>query len=961
MRTSIGRFGAGLALVTLILGTGVGVGVEALGADAAGATTPIVVNDATDSATLAPSACTSGDGDCTLRSAIDAFNTGSSDMTIDLPDPTTLPTPESVYNVVSEIGGLAIDSTGHTLTITYTGTGVGIIQADATSGPVTINVLTIEPGATADISGVSIQDGNTSGDGGGILTDGTLTLSNSTVINNTASDSGGGIAQTEGETSLTLTDDVISANTAGLDGGGVFADSGDVTITGGTIGGINADETLGNTATDNGGGLALEQGQGTLSGVTIGGPALEDGNGADNGGGVYVTAADPSFSGDTIENNRVTDGDGGGVYLDSGTNTLTNETIQDNAANPGDGGGVYVTDGTNTFTGGSISGNVSNDGDGGGGVYIGDGTNSFSGGSVSDNQANEGGSGGGFDIEGGTDTLTDEAVGGNSADFDGGGVYLDGGTTTIAGSTVDANTAADGGAGVYTDSGDPLAVTSSTISNNTVLPGSGDNLAGSGGGIVSEDCNPITLTNDTITGNTAIAEGGGYLAIDCLPLGAGLQHPDAAGAHAGPAAATTTFVFDTVSGNSTGDTEGGGNIQLFHDDSTVSLGQTIVAGGIVGGLPTTNCAVDTSVDRHHHLARLQPDRRLDVRDPGTADIIGKSAQLGTLGNNGGPTATELPGDRQSRRRGHPARLGAAPVRRQHRPAGSRPRAGAQRLLHHRGGRGGAGDAPGPALLQPQRLPPGGDEGGIFDFGLNFNGSLANNQLNAPIVGLANSPGPNGYVMVGSDGGVFALGGANFYGSLGGQSLPSPIAAIAAPPSETGYWLAAQNGKIYNFGSVPALPAVQLPAGAKIVGHGLGHHRAGGLAGRPVRQRLRRGRRPTYEGGVSGHLNAPVVGIAAAASGQGYILVASDGGVFNYGVGFYGSVPGSLEAGQHLVAPIVGIAVTHSGNGYWEVGADGGVFNYGDAPFLGSIYTAIPGQKLNGPIVGIQHLGAAPAG
>ena len=77
------------------------------------------------------------------------------------------------------------------------------------------------------------------------------------------------------------------------------------------------------------------------------------------------------------------------------------------------------------------------------------------------------------------------------------------------------------------------------------------------------------------------------------------------------------------------------------------------------------------------------------------------------------------------------------------------------------------------------------------------------------------------------------------------------------------------------------------------------------------------------------------------------------------MGFYGSVPGSLKAGQSLVAPIVGIAVTHSGNGYWEVGADGGVFNYGDAPFLGSIYTAIPGRHLNGPIVGIQHLGTPP--
>jgi hypothetical protein len=108
-----------------------------------------------------------------------------------------------------------------------------------------------------------------------------------------------------------------------------------------------------------------------------------------------------------------------------------------------------------------------------------------------------------------------------------------------------------------------------------------------------------------------------------------------------------------------------------------------------------------------------------------------------------------------------------------------------------------------------------------------------------------------------------------------------------------------------------------------------------------------------------HLNAPIVGIAAAASGQGYVLAASDGGAFNYGTQhFFGSVPGSLAAGQKLNAPIVGIAVTHSGNGYWFVGSDGGVFNYGDAPFLGSIYTAIGNHPLNGPIVGIQHLGSA---
>jgi hypothetical protein len=117
------------------------------------------------------------------------------------------------------------------------------------------------------------------------------------------------------------------------------------------------------------------------------------------------------------------------------------------------------------------------------------------------------------------------------------------------------------------------------------------------------------------------------------------------------------------------------------------------------------------------------------------------------------------------------------------------------------------------------------------------------------------------------------------------------------------------------------------------------------------------RRTTWAalGGV--HINKPIVGIAAAASGQGYILVASDGGTFAYGTqGFFGSVPGSLKPGQTLNAPVVGIAVTHSRNGYSEVGSDGGVFTYGDAPFLGSM----AGIRLNGPVVGIQHLGSVTA-
>jgi L,D-peptidoglycan transpeptidase YkuD (ErfK/YbiS/YcfS/YnhG family) len=61
------------------------------------------------------------------------------------------------------------------------------------------------------------------------------------------------------------------------------------------------------------------------------------------------------------------------------------------------------------------------------------------------------------------------------------------------------------------------------------------------------------------------------------------------------------------------------------------------------------------------------------------------------------------------------------------------------------------------------------------------------------------------------------------------------------------------------------------------------------------------------------------------------LVASDGGIFSFGdAAFYGST-GAL----HLNAPIVGMAAAPGGGGYWLVASDGGIFSFGDAAFYGS--------------------------
>ncbi len=99
-----------------------------------------------------------------------------------------------------------------------------------------------------------------------------------------------------------------------------------------------------------------------------------------------------------------------------------------------------------------------------------------------------------------------------------------------------------------------------------------------------------------------------------------------------------------------------------------------------------------------------------------------------------------------------------------------------------------------------------------------------------------------------------------------------------------------------------------------------------------------------------HLNRPVVASAMTHDGGGYWEVASDGGLFAFGnAQFYGSM-----GGKPLNAPIVGMAVTPDGGGYWLVASDGGIFSYGDATFFGST----GGMHLNRPIVGMA---ATPSG
>ncbi len=88
------------------------------------------------------------------------------------------------------------------------------------------------------------------------------------------------------------------------------------------------------------------------------------------------------------------------------------------------------------------------------------------------------------------------------------------------------------------------------------------------------------------------------------------------------------------------------------------------------------------------------------------------------------------------------------------------------------------------------------------------------------------------------------------------------------------------------------------------------------------------------------LNKPIVGMATTGGGDGYWLVASDGGVFSYGdAQFWGSA-GSM----HLNAPIVGIVGSYLG--YWLVPPTVESSPTADAAFHGSSGD----MRLNAPIV-----------
>ncbi|MEO1064366.1 MAG: hypothetical protein AAFZ07_23345 [Actinomycetota bacterium] len=175
----------------------------------------------------------------------------------------------------------------------------------------------------------------------------------------------------------------------------------------------------------------------------------------------------------------------------------------------------------------------------------------------------------------------------------------------------------------------------------------------------------------------------------------------------------------------------------------------------------------------------------------------------------------------------------------------------------------------------------------------------------------------GYWVTYADGTVEAYG-TDHYGQRPALQASEMVTSLSVTPGGDGYWLFTDRGRVHVFGDALSwgdLSTTLDPSGVPI----------------------------------SDLLNGPIVGSVPTPTGNGYWMVASDGGIFAFGdAEFYGSMGGEV-----LNGPVVGLAPTPSNRGYWLVATDGGIFAFGDAGFYGSM----GGEVLNQPVTSMIPQGA----
>ncbi|MGI5062354.1 hypothetical protein E4N90_02290 [Treponema denticola] len=385
--------------------------------------------------------------------------------------------------------------------------------------------ILVKEGGKAKLKNCTIKKCEADKFGGGICSEGKLTLAGGTIGGSSTDANkaqyGGAICVRKG--SVIMESGLLMTNKATTSGGGVNVDGygASFTMTGGEIKSNNADT--------GGGGVFVHEGTFTLSGSA----SIESNTASGDGGGIYVDSTGKLvIEGGSIKSNMLTNtsgsGNGGGVYVYGAGSpevrlNMRGGSIEGNSAGKqvstyyGSGGGVYIKSSTFTMTGGEIK---TNNAKNGGGVALDEGgTLEFSDGKIINNTAENNGYGGGICV--GTSEDTDENTGtlkmtggeisGNTA-AGGGGIAVLHGTFTMSKGKVIGNTAAQKGGGIlgfsFGKAEGEIKVSGGEISSNTA----GISGTNAGGGICSRY--KLTVSGGTIKDNTATNGYGGGIGVD---------------------------------------------------------------------------------------------------------------------------------------------------------------------------------------------------------------------------------------------------------------------------------------------------------------------------------------------------------------------------------------------------------------------------------------------------------------
>jgi CSLREA domain-containing protein len=291
-----------------------------------------------------------GDGDCSLREAIQSANTDTavSGCTAGHGADTII-LPAGFYTLAlagtnEEDNGTGDLDITNSLTINGEGEGITVIQAGTNSTNGIDRVLDVHVFATVEVNEVRIRYGRATfvsheTGGGGIRNVSALTLNNCTVSSNNAPSSGAHGGGIENSGTLTLNNSTVGYNNASYRGGGI-SNRGTLTLNNSTVNG--------NTSGDRGAGVysvgGLTVDNSTISGNTTGG----------YGGGIStydtLTLIHTTIANNTADSDEDGLGDGGGICVEGGTANVMNTIIgrnQDRTGEAHDCSGTLTSQGYN--------------------------------------------------------------------------------------------------------------------------------------------------------------------------------------------------------------------------------------------------------------------------------------------------------------------------------------------------------------------------------------------------------------------------------------------------------------------------------------------------------------------------------------------------------------------------------------------------------------------------------------